>query len=115
MTVLITCPKCNYTGGGDWRQCGTRCPMSESPVYDPTWPAGHVSSPGKWQPLATKPVAEGVSFLVRRPGNDTAKSTAMQVSIFEGQMYPDHLDYGISWDDRVTDATAWAPLPGDLA
>lgn len=35
----------------------------------------------------------------------------LQVSNFEGQMYPDYLDGCIDWSDRVLDATHWMPLP----
>jgi hypothetical protein len=43
--------------------------------------------------------------------NDVCDSLAVQVSNFEGQMYPDHLDGLIDWEDRVTDATHWCELP----
>lgn len=35
--TAIKCPKCGYYSGDSWSQCNGRCPMSMSPVYDPTW------------------------------------------------------------------------------
>lgn len=32
--VIMRCPKCKETGGGDWSQCGGKCPVPPSPHYD---------------------------------------------------------------------------------
>lgn len=64
-----------------------------------------------WQPIATSPMTETEPFLVLRPGNDVAPFVIEQVSRFEGQMYPDAKHGFIDWDDRITDATHWAPVP----
>lgn len=37
---------------------------------------------------------------------------AVQVSNFEGQMYPDAFGGSIDYGDRVTHATHWCELPG---
>lgn len=34
---MTECPKCHFTGGGDWAHCRGRCAMSGSPCYDPSW------------------------------------------------------------------------------
>jgi hypothetical protein len=31
---VTTCPKCHFTSGDDWKQCGGQCPMPGSPHYD---------------------------------------------------------------------------------
>jgi hypothetical protein len=64
-----------------------------------------------WKPIETRPMAqEEVSFLVLLPKNDVANSVILQVSIFQGEMYPDHLDGIIDFNDRVTNATHWCEL-----
>jgi len=30
----ITCPKCKWVSGDDWKQCEGKCPMPGSPHYD---------------------------------------------------------------------------------
>lgn len=32
---MAECPKCRFTSGDDWRQCGGSCPMPGSPHYNP--------------------------------------------------------------------------------
>lgn len=64
----------------------------------------------KYQPIETAPTQEGYSFLVRRERRN-GFTYVMQVSNFEGNMYPDHLDSNVDFDDRVLDATHWMPLP----
>ena len=66
---------------------------------------------GAWQPIETRPKDECVPFLVALPKNYVADFVAIQVSNFEGQMYPDHLDGLIDWSDRVLNATHWMSLP----
>lgn len=61
----------------------------------------------EWQPIETAPMDEKESFLVLRKGNDMADFLIVQVSVFEGRMYPDLMDGLIDWDDAVTDATHW--------
>lgn len=62
-----------------------------------------------WRPISTAPKNEGQSFLVYRDIG-LEMSFAMQVSVFEGGLYPDHLCGNVDWSDRVTDATHWMPL-----
>lgn len=64
-----------------------------------------------WQPIATAPTDEFAPFLVEVAGNEIADRLVLQVSVFEGNMYPDHLAGAIDWADRVTNATRWHPLP----
>src|SRR4051812_7944839 len=71
----------------------------------------HIREMGEWQDIATVPTSEDEPFLVRLPGNDMCKTLAIQVSIFEGNMYPDCKDGIIDWEDRITNADAWMPLP----
>lgn len=67
--------------------------------------------PEGWRPIETAPRDESYGpFLVRIPKNDVADSIAIQVSIFEGQMYADVMDGIIDWEDRITTATHWKPL-----
>lgn len=30
---VFQCPKCKYTSGNDWKQCGGACPVQGSPNY----------------------------------------------------------------------------------
>lgn len=63
-----------------------------------------------WLPIETAPQQDDYSFLVRRSPRGKNWTYTMQVSRFEGNMYPDHLDSNVDFDDRVTDATHWAPM-----
>jgi len=65
----------------------------------------------KWLPIETAPKDERKPFLVLLPGNDAADYLVLQVSAFEGNMYPDHLGGSIDYGDRVTNAVGWMPLP----
>ena len=73
----------------------------------PTSPAAPV---GQWQPIETAPQREDHSFLVRRDVG-RGMTFVMQVSRFEGNLYPDHLESNVDYDDRIIDATHWMPLP----
>jgi len=66
---------------------------------------------GAWQPIETRPKDECVPFLVALPKNYVADFVAIQVSNFEGEMYPDHLNGLVNWNGRVLNATHWMPLP----
>lgn len=63
-----------------------------------------------WQPIETAPKDEAESFLIRRD-DDLNAVVIIQVSNFEGNMYPDALGGCIDFDDRITDAIDWQPLP----
>lgn len=58
-----------------------------------------------WQPIETAPTREDEPFLILRRG------VVIQVSWFEGRMYPDAREACVSWEDGITDAQAWMPLP----
>jgi hypothetical protein len=62
-----------------------------------------------WRPIETAPKDEGVPFLVLLPKNDVAPFVVLQVSWFEGRMYPDARNACIDWDDGITTATHWRP------
>ncbi len=59
----------------------------------------------EWQPIETAPEDEAESFLVLRRG------VVLQASWFEGRLYPDALEACVDWDDGITDATHWMPIP----
>lgn len=60
-----------------------------------------------WKPIETKPQQEDQPFLVLLPKNAVADFVILQVTIFEGAMYPDHMNGMIDYGDRVTTATHW--------
>ncbi|MCK5612028.1 hypothetical protein KAR91_59710 [Candidatus Pacearchaeota archaeon] len=65
-----------------------------------------------WQPLITTPSnkKENYPFLVKTK-NDEGDLVALQVSWFEGNLYPDHLAFNIDYNDVVKDYIGWMPLP----
>jgi hypothetical protein len=65
-----------------------------------------------WLNIKTAPMDDEMRpFLVLLPKNDVAPFVILQVTPFEGSLYPDHMDGNIDWDDRVTTATHWTPCP----
>lgn len=64
-----------------------------------------------WQPIASAPHDEESTFLVRMPWREPGPFLVLQVTVFQGDMYPDHLGFNVAFDDRVTNATEWRPLP----
>jgi hypothetical protein len=62
-----------------------------------------------WRPIKTAPTDELEPFLVLMPKNDVADFVIVQVSRFEGRLYPDALNGAIDWDDGITTATHWMP------
>ena len=74
------------------------------------WATKVIAHMSDWRDITFRPTDEGgAPFLVLRPGNDVAAFVIEQVSVFEGQMYPDAANGLIDWDDRITDATHWKP------
>ncbi|MGQ3297712.1 hypothetical protein [Reyranella sp.] len=63
----------------------------------------------QWQPIETAPTKEDVPFLVMTPGNGVARFLILQVTRFQGALYPDHKDGTVGYDDAVTNATHWMP------
>lgn len=63
-------------------------------------------------PLDNHPLEEGRPFLVLRHGNDAADFLIQQVQCFEGQIYPDALDFVVDFSDRITDAVGWCEIVG---
>lgn len=64
-----------------------------------------------WKPIDTAPRVENYPFLVLLPGNDVAPFIVLQVSIFEGRLYPDARDACIDWEYGITAATHWKRCP----
>lgn len=75
--------------------------------------ANHRKDCGEWLPIETAPKKTGISFLIFRPkhGKKYTWDSVIQVSIFEGRMYPDAKDACIDWEDGIDNATHWMPLP----
>ncbi len=64
-----------------------------------------------WRSIRTAPKTEDMPFLVLTPGNDVADFVILQVTRFEGVLYPDHLDGSLDFRDAVENATHWMPAP----
>lgn len=64
-----------------------------------------------WQPISTFPKDESIHFLVMTPGNESAPFLVKQVSVFEGNMYPDADGCMVNWIDRIQNASHWMPIP----
>jgi hypothetical protein len=58
-----------------------------------------------WMPIESAPTSEAEPFLVLRHG------IAVQVSWFEGRLYPDALEACVDFDDGIADATHWMYRP----
>jgi len=65
----------------------------------------------KWKTIETAPKDDLIPFLVLLPKNDVADYIVLQVSRYEGRMYPDAKDACIDWEDGITTATHWMLLP----
>ena len=64
----------------------------------------------KFEAMESCPQVDGLPLLVLRHGNDAADFLIQQVQVFEGQMYPDALEFAVDWDNRITDAVGWMPI-----
>lgn len=64
-----------------------------------------------WQPIETMPKEDLECFLVLIPDFDLTEYLVLQVSVFQHDMYPDHLKGNIDYADRVLEATHWMPRP----
>lgn len=60
----------------------------------------------QWLPISTKPESEDFSYLVL-----TEAKVIVQVSNFEGQMYPDGRGFCVAFDDKITTPIGWMPIP----
>lgn len=65
----------------------------------------------EWQPIETRPKDEATSFFVLWENEDNAM-VSVQVSNFEGNMYPDALGGNIDYSSRILpeNCTHWTPL-----
>lgn len=62
-----------------------------------------------WQPIETAPKEELEPFLVFVPWDYIGDGVVIQVSMFEGRMWPDGKESCIDWNDAITNATHWMP------
>lgn len=65
----------------------------------------------QWLPMESAPKDESTPFLALVPVAGADKPVAIQVSNFQGDMYPDHLGNIVDFDDRVRTAVGWMSLP----
>ena len=67
----------------------------------------------EWQPIKTAPKDEANSFLVFVPVTKPVEDwdVIIQVSWFQGCLYPDSKQACIDLEDAITTATHWMPLP----
>ena len=68
-----------------------------------------------WKPMSSAPQTEHTPFLVYLPrtmagSREVNEPCIVQVSRFEGNLYPDAMANLIDWSDRITTATAWRPV-----
>jgi len=63
-----------------------------------------------WQGMDSAPTDEIDSFIVLRQGVSDCAFLELQVSRFQGDLYPDHMGSNIDYGDRITDAVAWRPV-----
>lgn len=80
-------------------------PVVEAPSGDDEFMAWLLTP--AWQPIETMPETEDVPFLVLLPKNDIAPFVILQVTRFEGRLYPDARNACIDWEDGITTATHW--------
>lgn len=64
-----------------------------------------------WQPIETAPKEELEPFLVFVPWDYIGDGVVIQVSMFEGRMFPDGKESCIDWNNAIINATHWMPLP----
>jgi len=65
-----------------------------------------------WYDIECVTEQEYVSYLVYVPrGAKYDYDCMVQVSNFEGRMYPDAMQSAVDWSDQVVGATHWKPLP----
>lgn len=67
----------------------------------------------EWKTIDTAPKDEALSFLVFVPVTKPVEEwdVIIQVSWFQGYLYPDSKQACVDWDDAITTATHWMPLP----
>lgn len=115
------CPACGAEGPKEadpvaaraaWNRRSTPAGRGEGEMAPPKTASHPSPTSSAWRTMDDAPKEEdGVPFLVRLPKNSVADFIAMQVTIFEGRMYPDHLDGNIDYQDGIENATGWMPLP----
>lgn len=68
----------------------------------------------QWLPIESAPKEEVAPFLVLLPQCAKHEECVLQVSNFQGDMYPDYLGGMVDFDDRIVSAIGWMPLPPPL-
>lgn len=68
---------------------------------------------GLWRPIEEAPKDEAVPFLILRPYEKIYCDVVIQVSFYQGRMYPDARGACIDWEDGIENATHFRPLPDD--
>jgi hypothetical protein len=65
-----------------------------------------------WRLIDTLDMSDEVmSVLLLRPNQDDDGFHIVQASAFQGDLYPDHLEGNVGWNDRIEDALYWRPMP----
>lgn len=60
--------------------------------------------------MFTCPMREGVPILILRHGNDAHHFLIQQAQPFEGNLYPDALDFCADYSDAIVDAIGWREI-----
>lgn len=69
---------------------------------------GEKHIPGDWKRISSAPRSEDFSFIVFIPVMDHPEGGyELQVTRFEGNLYPDHLESNVNHEDVVKGATHW--------
>lgn len=65
----------------------------------------------QWRTIDSAPTSEKEAYLVFVPLDDVGQGVQVQVTPFEGRLYPDGKDSCVDWNDAIMNATHWMPLP----
>jgi hypothetical protein len=64
----------------------------------------------EWLPIESAPM-DGRSVLLFQKNRTDAGYSIVQASCYEGRFYADSRECVIDWEDGITKATHWMPLP----
>lgn len=93
-------------------ECFEKTDLSVSGIIDYLIRRGFRMQGDGWLPIETRPTTDNISFLVFVPKTkDMDSHCVVQVSPYEGRIYPDAKQFCIDWDDGIENATHWMPLP----
>lgn len=120
------CPRCHWDELVAQSDCKVRSAlnamltqfgMDEDEWNKPTFDQARAAllaekvEPVGWQPIETAPTSEKDAYLVFVPLDDVGQGVQIQVTPFEGRLYPDGKDSCVDYNDAITSATHWMPLP----